>query len=159
VKREGPRVVAELLVSAVPELRERLVGERIRRGWSALVGADVARHARPQGVTNGCLHVVVDNSPWLNELTLRAEELTRRVAARFDTVRSLRFTLGRLEGASEAAPTRAARPPRALGPDDVREIDESVVPIRDPEVRAAARRLLVAARRFATQGETTRGVE
>jgi len=151
--------VAELLVSAVPELRERLVVERIRRGWSALVGADVARHARPQGVTNGCLHVVVDNSPWLHELTLRVEELSARVAARFDAVRSLRFTLGRLEGAAETAPPPTARPTRALGPDDVREIDESVVPIRDPEVRAAARRLLVAARRSVTHGEMTRGVE
>lgn len=152
--------MAELLVSAVPELRERLVAENIRRGWGALVGPHVARHARPQGVSSGCLHVVVDNSPWLQELTLRAEELTARVAGRFDTVRSLRFTLGRLPGATEASAPPAARPARALGPDDVREIDESVVAIRDPEARAAARRLLVAARRSSrTMGEMRRGVE
>ena len=152
--------MAELLVSAVPELRERLIAERIRRGWGVLVGPDVARHARPQGVSGGCLHVVVDNSPWLQELTLRAEELTARVAGRFGTVRSLRFTLGRLPGPTEASEPPAARPARALGPDDVREIDESVVAIRDPEARAAARRLLVAARRSSrTMGEMRRGVE
>jgi predicted nucleic acid-binding Zn ribbon protein len=145
VKRERPRAVAELLVDAMPQLRERLVAERVRRAWSGLVGPDVARHAWPQSVSNGCLHVFVDNSPWLHELTLRAAELAPRVAARFDTVRSLRFTLGRVEGAPEPPPP--ARPARVLGPDDVREIDETVAPIRDPEVRAAARRLLGTARR------------
>jgi hypothetical protein len=162
VKRERPRAVAELLVNAMPGLRERLVAERICRTWSALVGPDVARHAWPQGVTNGCLHVVVDNSPWLHEMTLRAEELTGRVAARFETIRSLRFTLGRLEGSSETPPP-PARPPRVLDLDDVREIDETVAPIRDPDVRAAARRLLGTARRFGSgasaeaSGEMIRG--
>ena len=157
----------------MPGLRERLVAERIRRTWSALVGPDVARHAWPQGVTNGCLHVVVDNSPWLHEMTLRAEELTGRVAARFETIRSLRFTLGGLEGSSETPPSPPARPTRVLDLDDVREIDATVAPIRDPDVRAAARRLLGTARRFVApsgsasrsgasaeaSGEMTRGVE
>ncbi len=152
--------MAELLVSAVPELRERLVAETIRRGWAAVVGPEVARHARPQSVTGECLHVVVDNSPWLQELTLRAAELTARVAARFDAVRSLRFTLGRLPRTAETSAAPPARPARALGPDDVREIDASVAGIRDPEAQAAARRLLVTARRSSrTTGEMSRGVE
>jgi len=155
VKREGPRAVADLLVSAVPELRERLFAERIRRAWSTLVGPDVARHARPQSIANGCLQVIVDNSAWLHELTLRAAELTDRVAARFESIRSLRFTLGHLEGAGEVSARPPTRPSRVLDPDDVREIDASVAPIRDPELRAVARRLLGTARRF----EPTRGVE
>jgi hypothetical protein len=149
VKREGPRVVGELLVSAVPELRDRLVEVRIRGAWNGLVGPDVARRARPQSLTNGCLHIVVDNSPWLQELTLRSGELTTRIAARFEAIRTLRFTLGRLDGPSEAPPEPKANVARRLDSDDVREIDETVAPIRDPEVRAAARRLLDTARRFA----------
>ena len=156
--------MAELLVSAVPDLRERLVADGIRRAWSGLVGADVARHARPEGVTKGCLHVVVDNSPWLNELTLRAAEISGRVAARFENVRSVRFTLGRFEGAAEtsAPPARPRR--RTLGPDELREIDASVLSIPDPESRAAARRLLVTARRSVAisvdvSAEHPRGVE
>ena len=148
--------MAELLVSAVPELRERLLADRIRRAWGTLVGPDVARHARPQSIANGCLHVIVDNSPWLHELTLRAAEVTDRVAARFESIRSLRFTLGHLEGAAEASARPSTRPTPVLEPDDVREIDESVAPIRDPEVRAAARRLLGTARRF-ERGRASRG--
>ena len=136
-------------MSAVPELRDRLVEVRIRGAWNGLVGPDVARRARPQSLTNGCLHVVVDNSPWLQELTLRASELTARIAARFETIRTLRFTLGHLPGTSETPPSSKPRSSRTLDADDIREIDETVAPIRDPDVRAAARRLLGTARRFA----------
>jgi len=137
-------------VSAVPELRDRLVEDRVRRSWSAIVGPDVARRAQPHGLTNGCLHVVVDNSPWLQELTLRASELTARLGERFETVRSLRFTLGQLDARLGPSSVPAAPPSRTLTPDDVREIDETVAPIPDPDVRAAARHLLGVARRFAT---------
>jgi len=137
-------------VSAVPELRDRLVEDRVRRSWSAIVGPDVARRAEPHALTNGCLHVVVDNSPWLQELTLRAGELTARLGKRFETVRTLRFTLGQLGARRGPAPAPAGPPARALTPDDVREIDETIAPIPDPDVRAAARRLLGTARRFAT---------
>jgi hypothetical protein len=155
VKREGPRAVGDLLVSAVPELRERLVEDRIRRTWSAVVGADVARRARPQTITHGCLHIVVDNSAWLQELTLRTGELTARIAERFAAIRTLRFTLGRLEGPAPTPLAAAPRHARTLGPDDVRDIDAAVAPIADREAREAARRLLGAARRYGTPRETS----
>jgi hypothetical protein len=150
VTHQRPRAVGELLVSAVPELRDRLVEDRVRRSWSGLVGPDVARRAQPHALTNGCLHVVVDNSPWLQELTLRASELTARLGERFEAVRSLRFTLGQLDVRLGPSPVPAAPSSRALTPDDVREIDETVASISNPEVRAAARRLLGVARRFTT---------
>jgi predicted nucleic acid-binding Zn ribbon protein len=146
VKRQGPRAVGDLLVTAVPELQDRLVEARLCAAWPALVGADAARRSRPQGLSNGCLNVVVDNSPWLHELTLRSGELTPRIASRFESIRTLRFTLGRLDGAAEApAAPETSRPPRPL------LADAAVASIRDPDVRAAARRLLGAARRSALQ--------
>src|SRR5207245_6268813 len=87
----APRAVAELLVTAVPELRDRLAEHHVRRAWTALVGTDVARRAQPKGLVDGCLTVVVDNSPWLHELTLRVEELTARLHERFAAVRALRL--------------------------------------------------------------------
>ena len=146
--KSGPRAVGDLLVSAVPALRDRLDEVQIRAAWAALVGPDAARRSQPLGLTNGCLHVAVDNSPWLQELTLRGGELTGRIAARFATVRTLRLTLGRVEdGAPESSATPAGSRARALSPHDLREIDAAVAPIRDPDARAAARRLLSTARR------------
>ena len=142
----APRAVADLLPDAVPNLAGRLLEQRIRRAWPALLGADAARRTQPQALANGCLSVCVDNSPWLHELTLRAEELTRRVQGRFPEVRALRFVLGALEP-TEASP--AARRPRvsAVPLDDSARsaIDEATSVIHDPTLAAAARRLLAKA--------------
>jgi hypothetical protein len=147
VKRRGPRAVGDLLESAVPELGDRLLVLQLRGAWSSIVGAAGARRSRPESITNGCLHVLVDNSPWLQELTLRSRDVTARVAARCGTIRTLRFTLGRPEVSSATQAPATTLPARPLDADDVREIDATVASIRDPEVRAAARRLLGTARR------------
>src|SRR2546430_15095585 len=108
----APRAVADLLVTAVPELRERLAEHHVRRVWSTLLGADVARRAKPQALVDGCLTVVVDNSPWLHELTLRADELTARLRARFPALRAPRVPPGPLQEAGPpAAPRRRPPPP------------------------------------------------
>src|SRR5881396_109046 len=136
----APRAVADLLVTAVPGLRERLAEHHVRRAWTALVGADVARRAQPQALVDGCLTVVVDNSPWLHELTLRAEELTARFRERFPSLRTLRFTLGTLEAAEPpASPRRRGRPSAPLDAADLHAIDEAASTIPDPTLAAAAR--------------------
>src|SRR5436309_14903544 len=129
VRAAAPRSAADLLVSAVPDLRDRLLEHRIRRAWPAVVGGDAARRAQPRSFVDGCLTVVVDNSPWLHELTLRSDELTRRLAERFDTVRSLRFVAGAVE--AEAAPRSGARPAPPLDRQALREIDEAAAAIPD----------------------------
>jgi hypothetical protein len=144
-----PRVVGELLVSAVPQLEDRLLVQRLRRTWAALVGAEVARRSQPQALVNGCLHIVVDNSPWLHELTLRAAELTERLHAQFEAVVSLRFTLGTLEAEPSPPAERRERRARTLGDDDRRDIEAAASAISDPALADVARRLLTTARRAA----------
>jgi hypothetical protein len=150
-----PRVVGELLVSAVPQLEDRLLVQRLRRAWTDLVGADVARRTEPQALVNGCLHVVVDNSPWLHEMTLRAPDLAARLGARFPGVRSVRFALG---ASSAEEPPPAARPaprPSRLSDEDRRAIDAAAAAISDPDVAAGARRLLARA----AAPRSARGIE
>src|SRR5882672_7894724 len=139
----SPRAVADLILSAVPDLRDRLLEHRIRRAWTEVVGADAARRAQPRSFTEGCLTVAVDNSPWLHELTLRGEELTRRLSERFGAVRSLRFVAGQIE----PAPTVRAgvERPAPLEAGARREIDQAASAIPDPSLAAAARRLLTKA--------------
>src|SRR5881628_735651 len=138
-----PRAVADLLLIAVPDLRDRLLDYRIRRAWPEVVGPDAARRAQPRTFADGCLSVAVDNSPWLHELTLRGEELTRRLSERFGAVRSLRFVAGQIE----PAPTGRAgvERPVQLEAGARREIDQAASAIQDPSLAAAARRLLTKA--------------
>jgi len=145
MKSGPPRAIGELLLGALPQLGDRLLVQRMRRTWSAVVGADVARRAQPQALVNGCLTIVVDNSPWLHELNLRAADLTERLRAAFPAVQTLRFDLGAAAAEEAAAETLAApRRPR-LSEDDTRAIDAAAAAISDPALAASARRLLARA--------------
>src|SRR5688572_24830762 len=146
--RSFPRAIADLLPAALPQLGDRLAEHRLVRTWAALVGADVARRTRPGAVVAGTLTVVVDNSPWLAELTLRADDLRARIAAQFPEVQALRFTLGTLEPAADAATAPRTRPAQALTPADRAEIDAATAAIGDPQLAEAARRLMTKALRF-----------
>src|SRR5207249_3406015 len=139
----SPRAVADLLLTAVPDLRDRLLEHQIRRAWPQVVGPDAARRAQARSFADGCLTVAVDNSPWLHELTLRSEELTRRLRQRFDAVRSLRFVSGTIEGDVSSRTSATAAP--ALDQRALREIDEATAAIPDADVASAARRLLTKA--------------
>jgi hypothetical protein len=147
MKKRAPRAVGELVLGALPQISDRLILLRIRQSWGALVGRDVAKRSRPDGVTAGTLRVVVDNSPWLHEMTLRETELAAAVRTRFPEIQGLRFTLGTVE--TESA-VQAPRPPRAvpLTAADHADIDAATAAIADPSVADAARHLLVTARRF-----------
>jgi Dna[CI] antecedent, DciA len=143
MKGGAPRRVGELLVSAMPQLQDRLLVQQLRAEWPALVGHEVARRTQPQALANGCLQVTVDNSPWLHEMTLRAPDVAARVGAQFPAVRSIRFSLG-LPPAEEPPP--AARPaPVTLVDDDRRAIDAAAAAISDRDLAASARRLLTRA--------------
>src|SRR4029450_11847413 len=140
MKSGAPRRVGELLVSAMPQLQDRLLVQKLRAEWPALVGHEVARRTQPQALANGCLQVTVDNSPWLHEMTLRAPAAPARVAAQFPPAPSIRFPPG-LPPAEEPPP--AARPaPVTLVDDDRRAIDAAAAAISDRDLAASARRLL-----------------
>ena len=148
VMRSGtPRVVADVLAAAVPQIAERLPEYRIRTAWRSLVGVDIARRTQPMSLSKGCLHVVVDNSPWLHELTLRAAELTERLHAHFEAVRSIRFTLGTLQAEPSPPAERRQRRGTTLDDDDRRDIEAAASAISDPALADVARRLLTTARR------------
>jgi hypothetical protein len=129
----------------MPQLRDRLREAHIRQGWRSVVGAEAARRTQAVRFDEGTLTVHVDNSPWLSELTLRADEILARLRARFPDAQAVRFVLGTAAGTAPAADPPPAPRGRPLSRDDVEEIDEAVAPIADADARAAARRLLTAA--------------
>ena len=141
-----PRAIGDLLTDAVPQLADRLAELRLHRSWGAVVGPDIARRTRPGSLVEGCLTVLVDNSPWLHELNLRQPELLARIRARWDSVRVLRLTIGSLGTDPEAAVTHELRSAPALSERDRREIEEATATISDPALAATAQRLLTRAR-------------
>src|SRR5262245_41914795 len=144
-----PRTVGDLLPEAMPQLVERLDEVRVRQAWAEVVGDDVARRSHPSHLVEGCLTVVVDNSPWLHELTLRESEILRAIQRRHSSVRTLRLSLGALPAEMRESASIGRAPLASLSREEEREIDDATAIIPDAAVAAAARRLLVRARRAA----------
>jgi hypothetical protein len=142
--RWSPVRVADVLIAALPGLRDHMLEETIRKDWGRVVGPDFARRSRPTGLKLGVLDVTADNSPWLHELTLRSSELLARLETRYGSaVTGLRFTLGTVATGSSPMP-REPRPesPTSLDPGDARMVETMVTAVTDPALAASLRRLL-----------------
>lgn len=142
-----PRAIGDILPNVLPQLVERLAEVRLHQGWDTVVGAEVARRTRPGPLVEGCLTVVVDNSPWLHELSLRQPEVLATIQRRAPSVRALRLTVGPLPAGLEGKGATASLPATALSEHEQHEIEEATAIISDAALAAAARRLLTRARR------------
>lgn len=78
--------------------------------WSDVVGATIARHARPRRLRRGVLVVEVDGVEWMHELQYLKADLRTRLNARLGRA-AVREVFLALAGATDDT-ARAAGPPR-----------------------------------------------
>src|SRR5438093_5305827 len=151
MRTSAPSPRGKIRPAAVPQGADRLLEQAIRRGWRSLVGPEVARRTQPGTLSGGGLQVVVDNSPWCQEITLRSPEILAALAREFGParVRSLKVTLGRLDADPRPALREPAPPEHRVTDAERRTIDALLTPIADRDLRDSMRRLLVKTRRFA----------
>jgi hypothetical protein len=138
-----PFRVRDLLVAAVPGLRDRMLEETIRSGWPDVAGPEIARRSRPGELRAGVLTIHVDNSPWLQEVTLRSGEILAGLRARHGSaVTSVRCALGTLPAPRQTVTHH--RPPSAdpLSAEEQRAVDTIMAPVTDAVLAASMRRLV-----------------
>lgn len=149
--RDGrhPVRVGSLLTVAVPALAERMLEDAIRREWALTAGPDGARRSHPGALRQGILEVAVDNSPWLQELTLRTAAIVTALRKRHGSaVLDVRFTLGNDHHNTEVAASR--QPARAnvegaqrhLTLAEARLVDAAAGQVLDPALASALKRLV-----------------
>lgn len=150
----NPVRVGNLLTAAVPALAERMLEEAIRREWAQTAGPEAARRSRPGALRQGTLEVSVDNSPWLQELTLRSAAIVAALRKRHGSaVIAVRFALGSGRGDADVAagPARARTeapqrrltvPERRLTVEEARIVDAAAGQVPDPALASALKRLL-----------------
>jgi Dna[CI] antecedent, DciA len=143
----SPVRVGTLLTAAVPALAERMLEEAIRREWTDTVGHDAARRSRPKALRQGTLEVSVDNSPWLQELTLRSASIAAALRKRHGSaVTGVRFALGSALGDGDDIPVPAVdgtrAPRRRLNAEEARLVDAAAARVSDPKLATSLKRLL-----------------
>lgn len=132
-------------------LNSELVALKVREAWDDAVGESIARRSLPTELAKGVLYVTVESPTWQNELRYIEKEILARVNARYreltpgatdSPVRALRMRTG-------TVPARKPRPrPKEKAPepteDERRAVDARVAELTDPELKTAARRMLLA---------------
>jgi len=143
--RSSPVRVRDVLVAALPELESHMLLDGIRKDWASIVGPEISRRCQPGGLRQGVLDVIVDNSPWLHELTLRSSSLLANLTARRGSaVTGLRFVLGPVTADGRSATPRRRRHggAAALEPAEVSAVESMLTPVADPALAASLRRLV-----------------
>ena len=64
--------------------------------WRELVGQDGSRHSRPVAIRKKVLNVLVDNSAWMQELTMRKRSILKGLKRRLgrDRISEINFRIG-----------------------------------------------------------------
>lgn len=119
--------------------------------WAELLGSGIAGHSRPDSIRGGVLTVVVDSSTWMNQLSLLSPDIIKKLndGLAGEPVTELRFRTGKLaapggraSGAKEKAEVRITK--RKPTTQELEGIEMAVGRINDPDIKKAARKLLVA---------------
>jgi hypothetical protein len=131
-----------------------MLEDTIRSGWAEIAGAEIARRSRPGELRAGVLTILVDNSPWLQEVTLRSTEILAGLRARHGSaVTSVRCALGTLPAPRQSVTHDRPPPADPLSAEEERTVDTIIAPVTDPVLAASVRRLvtkdLIARRRLA----------
>ena len=148
----NPVRVGNLLTAAVPALAERMLEDAIRREWAQTAGPEAARRSRPGALRQGTVEVSVDNSPWLQELTLRAAAIVAALQKRHGSaVIGVRFALGSGRAGTAAPRRRLTVPERRLTVEEARLVDAAAGQVPDPVLASSIKRLLT--KDFLARGE------
>lgn len=133
------------------ELDGKLIELKVREAWRDAVGDSIARRSAPTELARGVLHLVVESPTWMNELHFIEKEILERVNARYRelTPGSNANPVKKIKMHRGVLPPLPPRPaPKAPAPtanaEEARAVEERLRDVQDPEVREAARKLLLA---------------
>ncbi len=138
--------IAEVMGAATKRLglKARLNRYGIWDQWQRIVGPAIAAHARPSRWQGKVLVVRAAHPAWVQELTLLKPQLLAQIRASLPkaTIDDIRFESGELPPLPEEEERAAVTQHRELNERDREVIAEALRPLKDEELREAARRAM-----------------
>lgn len=123
----------------------RLVEYGVWPIWNDTVGPTIARNAQPEKIRYGTLFVKVTSPTWMQQLQYMKEMITEKLNQRLgrEVVKNIFFIVGMVEG--EVLRPKAKEPsPGSLSSTESIIDEETLHSIKDPEIRRALKRLVIA---------------
>ncbi len=94
-KGRDPRGVGDVMDALASQLgwTSALAQSDLLAGWLELAGEETAKHAVPEGITEGVLTVRCESTAWATQLRMMRSELLAKIAERFPEadIQSIRF--------------------------------------------------------------------
>lgn len=116
--------------------------EDIKRSWTEIVGEQISSHTLPVALKDGELTINVDSPLWLQQVSFFKDEIKRKLGP-FE-ITGIRFRHGRAALLRDNAKKQKTTGPaeKKLSKEAMREIEDSVSCIQDPEIRNSIRKLM-----------------
>jgi len=124
-------------------LGERLKDLVIWQHWEQVVGAAIARRARPLRLSGGVLTVVVGSAPWMQQLTFMKADLIARLNSCLgeERVREIVLKSGRI-AEEEKVDSDPQVTVRQLSDDERAWIEQQIREVADEELQRQLRSLM-----------------
>jgi len=94
-KGRDPRGLGDVVDALASQLgwTSSLAQSDLLTGWIELAGEETAKHAIPEGITEGVLTVRCESTAWATQLRMMRSDLLARIAERFPQadIQSIRF--------------------------------------------------------------------
>ncbi len=131
-------------------LGERLKDLAIWQHWEQVVGAAIARRARPVRLAGGVLTVAVGSAPWMQQLSFMKADLVTRLNSCLgeERVREIVLKSARVveeDGAGEEVASPVSRP---LSQEDQAWIEQQTSEVADSDLQRQLRALMESHYRF-----------
>lgn len=130
-----------------PGLSGKIREYKVRKVWADTVGTAISRRAVPDRLIGKTLYCKVSTAPWMTELSYQKRVIMEGLNSRLGSivVTEIIFKHGHVPEPISPALARPAQA-RELTAEQRRFIDETVSPVKDPELRAAIKKALVKAK-------------
>ncbi len=147
-KLDGPVPAGDLVNDLLNKfgLCGTLNRHRIVELWPKIVDSSVARHAKAVGLNGPVLHVIVDSSVWMNELSALREVLLCKINAALDDnslpITDIRFRHRSWASSSESPEKTKKQETVNLSDEDRMFIEWVLQPVDNDEIRSCLKILL-----------------
>ncbi len=132
-----------------PGIGAKIREYKLKKAWPGVVGPAISKKAAPDRLIGRTLYCNVSTAPWMTELNYQKLSIIEKLNSRVGpgAVTEIIFKHGPVpEPVRE--PKSAERRIKALSAQDLRFIEETVSPVKDPELRAANKRAIVTAKSY-----------
>lgn len=142
-------------------LARRVEEGKVSQVWEEAVGKKIAAHARPTKMQDGKLSVEVDNTTWVQQLTFLKKRIIDEINKQTgkEIVREITFKIGKVGRTLKKKPKEPGMELDRikLNEQRLRQVEENVKHIRDPETKDVLRRFLTMEAKFIQAKATTGG--